>query len=71
MPPDLALSSTLIGLNNPCLELIFMVPKVFEPLKFYCKHLDQYKSIKNVKKMEKIKEESGNFESDGSMAKGL
>ena len=33
MPPDLALSSTLIGSNYPCLELIFMVPKVFEPLK--------------------------------------
>ena len=36
MPPDLALSSTLIGLNYPCLELIFIVPKVFEPLKFDC-----------------------------------
>ena len=24
----------LIGSNYPCLELIFMVPKVFEPLKF-------------------------------------
>ena len=36
MPPDLALSSTLIGSNYPCLELIFMVPKVFEPLKFNC-----------------------------------
>ena len=36
MPPDLALLSTLIGSNYPCLELIFMVPKVFEPLKFYC-----------------------------------
>ena len=35
MPPDLALLSTLIGSNYPCLELIFMVPKVFEPLKFY------------------------------------
>ena len=34
MPPDLALSSILIGSNNPCLELIFMVPKVFKPLKF-------------------------------------
>ena len=28
MPPDLALLSTLIGLNYPCLELIFMVPTV-------------------------------------------
>ena len=27
---------TLIGSNYPCLELIFMVPKVFEPLKFDC-----------------------------------
>ena len=35
-PPDLALLSTLIGSNYPCLELIFMVPKVFEPLKFDC-----------------------------------
>ena len=34
MPPDLALLSTLIGSNCPCLELIFMVPKVFQPLKF-------------------------------------
>ena len=38
MPPDLALLSTLIGSNYPCLELIFMVPKVFEPLKFDCIH---------------------------------
>ena len=36
MPPDLALLSALIGSNYPCLELIFMVPKMFEPLKFYC-----------------------------------
>ena len=34
MPPDLALLSILTGSNYPCLELIFMVPKVFEPLKF-------------------------------------
>ena len=34
MPPDLALLSTLSGSNYPCLELVFMVPKVFEPLKF-------------------------------------
>ena len=32
--PDKALLSTLIGSNYPCLELIFMVPKVFKPLKF-------------------------------------
>ena len=36
MPPDLALLSTLIGSNYPCLELVFMVPKMFEPLKFDC-----------------------------------
>ena len=35
MPPNLTLLSTLIGSNFPCLELIFMVPKVFEPLKFH------------------------------------
>ena len=34
MPPDLALLPTLTGSNYPCLELIFMVPKVFESLKF-------------------------------------
>ena len=42
MPPDLALSSTLIGSNYPCLELIFMVPKAFEPLKFDCKLYTSY-----------------------------
>ena len=26
----------LISSSYPCLEHIFMVPKVFEPLKFYC-----------------------------------
>ena len=36
MPSDLALLSTLISSNYPCLELIVMVPKVFEPLKFDC-----------------------------------
>ena len=35
-PPNLALLSTLICSNYSCLELIFMVPKVFEPLKFDC-----------------------------------
>ena len=34
MPTDLSL--LLTGSNYPCLELIFMVPKVFEPLKFDC-----------------------------------
>ena len=36
MPPDLALWLTLISSNYPCLEHIFIVPKVFELLKFYC-----------------------------------
>ena len=36
MPLDLASLSTLIGSNYPCLELIFMVAKAFEPLKFDC-----------------------------------
>ena len=36
MPFDLALLSALIGSNYPRLELIFMVSKVFEPLKFDC-----------------------------------
>ena len=36
MPSDLALLSTLIGSKYPCLELLFMVPEVFEPLKFDC-----------------------------------
>ena len=43
MPPDLVLWLTLISSNYPCLELIFMVPKVFEPLKFDCT-LNQYLS---------------------------
>ena len=36
MPPDLTLLSTLTGSNLRCLELIFMVPKLFEQLKFDC-----------------------------------
>ena len=36
MPPDVALCLTLISSNYPCLEHLFMVPKVFKPLKFYC-----------------------------------
>ena len=39
MPSDLPLLSTLTGSNYPCLELIFMVPKVFDPLKFDCKRI--------------------------------
>ena len=30
---------TLISSNYPCLEHIFMVPEVFEPLKFYCSYI--------------------------------
>ena len=36
MPPDLALLPTRNGSNYPCLDLTFMVPKVFEPLKLDC-----------------------------------
>ena len=36
MPLDLKLWLTLISTNYSCLEHIFIVPKVFEPLKFYC-----------------------------------
>ena len=39
MPPDLVLLSTLNGSNYCCLELNFMVPKVFEPLKFDCRYI--------------------------------
>ena len=34
--PDLASWLTLSGSNYLCLEQIFMVPKMFEPLKFDC-----------------------------------
>ena len=44
LPPDLALGLTLISSNYPCLELIFMVPKVFEPLKFYCNWFYYFKN---------------------------
>ena len=47
MPPDLALLSILIGSNYPCLELIFMVPKVLEPLKLDC--IMNAKSSRNEK----------------------
>ena len=36
MPPDLELLLTIISSNYPGLKLIFMVTKVFEPLKFDC-----------------------------------
>ena len=48
--PDLALLSTLIGSNYPFLELIFMVPEVFEPLKFDCNNNnhDNYDNNKKI-----------------------
>ena len=49
MSPDLALSSTLIGSNYPCLELIFLVPKVFEPLKFDCIGGDCWRPRNDIK----------------------
>ena len=48
MSPDLALSSTRIGSNYPCLELIFMVPKVFELLKFDCTGWNRGKSLQKL-----------------------
>ena len=36
MSLDPALWLTLISSNCSCLEHIFMIPKVFEQLKFYC-----------------------------------
>ena len=50
MSPDLALLSTLDGSNYPCLELIFMVPKVFEPLKFDCIYMEKIIMFKTVSK---------------------
>ena len=38
MLPDLALWLALISSNYPSLKHIFMVPKVFEPLKFDCRY---------------------------------
>ena len=48
MPCDLALLSTLIGSNCPCLELILMVPKVLEPLKFDCILSAEGKNLRDV-----------------------
>ena len=39
MSPDLALCLTLISSHYPCLEQIFMVTNVFEPLQFYCMYI--------------------------------
>ena len=46
MPPDLARGFTIISSKCPCLEHIFMVPKVFDPLKFYCIHCNFPFSLK-------------------------
>ena len=51
MPPDLPLLSTLTGSNYLCLELISIVPKVFEPLKFYYIGFLCNKIFKNVAKI--------------------
>ena len=48
MPSDLALLSTLNGSNYPCLELMFMVPKVFEPLKFHCNVQPRYPRLSRL-----------------------
>ena len=50
MPPDLALLSTLIGSNYPCLELIGMIPKVFEPLEFNCIYILSVFAVKPFRK---------------------
>ena len=57
MPPDLALLLTLTGSNYPCLELIFMVPEVFEPLKFDCISFGIYRHACIL--MRKVLETSG------------
>ena len=54
MPPDLAQLSILISSNYPCLKLIFMVPNVFEPLKFDCNFFPIVPCFKRVKKSEPV-----------------
>ena len=44
---SLALWLTFICSNYPCLELIIMVPKVFEPLKFYSSQLRSFYHLFN------------------------
>ena len=48
MPPDPALWLTLINSNYPCLEQIFMVPEVLEPLKFYCIPFQPFKDLQSI-----------------------
>ena len=47
MSPELALCLILISSNYPCLEHIFMAPKMFEPFKFYCIFSKCYISFAN------------------------
>ena len=54
MPRDLVLLSTLISSNYPCLELIFMVQKVFKPLKFDCNIILSAKLLKYNNKMQTV-----------------
>ena len=54
MPPYLALLSTLIGSDYPYLKLIFMVPTVFEPLKFDCAIECRIRLVAFTKKKKKL-----------------
>ena len=54
MPPDFTLRLTLISLNYPCFELIFIVPKVFEPLKFDCNIYKNFHTVYAFYKKNKI-----------------
>ena len=48
LPPDLVLGLVLSGSNYPCLEQIYVVPKMFELLRFDC--IIQKKKKKKKKK---------------------
>ena len=48
MPPGIALCLTLIRLNYPCLDYIFMVPKVVEPLNFCCTDTEKHDGVKSI-----------------------
>ena len=67
MPPVLALLSTLIGSKYPSLELIFMVPKVFEPLKFDCSTfgLPSYPHLTSVAKTDSTQNAPANSVQEG------
>ena len=49
MPPYLAQCLTLISSKYPCLEHIFMVPKMFEPLKYDFNGSNIFGTIKYVR----------------------